>query len=339
MTDCRICGNQTANTRHVARELHLGLGDEFNYFECGGCGCLQIESIPRDLSKYYPNYYYSYQPAQPTLDFSRPRFGGYKQRLVLKLLNNYYFGKKNALGRWLARRSSLSRDFPLWVRQQRLDLRLSPDSKILDVGCGKGRVLLDLRALGFKQLAGIDPFLDADVCYDNGVKVYRRSVDQLDGQFDFIMLNHSFEHMPDQLPTLEKLRAVLKPNRYLMIRIPVVDSDQWRRYGLNWVGLDAPRHFYLHTRKSMERLARQAGFSVAEVGYDADGFSDWASEQYAAGVSLIDPRSYGVDPGASMFKPADIDRFAARAAELNARGEADCAVFYLRADDSRGDNH
>lgn len=334
MTDCRICGNQTAKRRHVARELHLGLGDEFDYFECGGCGCLQIEDIPSDLSKYYPNYYYSYQPAQPTLDFSRPRLGGYKQRLVRKLLNNHYFGKKNALGKWLARRSSLSRDFPLWARQQILDLSLTPDSEILDVGCGKGRALLDLQALGFRKLTGIDPFIDQDVLYENGVKVYRKSLSVVEGEFDFIMLNHSFEHMPDQLPALKKLRQLLKPNRYLLIRVPVVDSYHWRKYGLNWAGLDAPRHLYLHTRKSMALLAGQAGFGVSEVVYDSDGFTNWASEQYAAGVSLIDPRSYSVNREASMFTQEEIDRFASLAAELNSRGESDCAAFYLRANRS-----
>ena len=330
MNACRICGNQTANTTYIAREMHLGLGDEFNYFKCARCGCLQIEDIPPDLSRYYPNYYYSYRPAQPRLDFSRHGLGGYKQRLVLKLLTNYYFGRKTAIGKWLATRSCLSRDFPLWARQQRLDLKLGPAASILDVGCGTGQALLDMQAVGFTELAGIDPLLEADVSYDNGVRVYRRNVDELDGEFDFIMLNHSFEHMPEPLSTLVKLRQLLRPNRYLLIRIPIVDSYQWRRYGLNWVGLDAPRHLHLHTRESIELLARQAGLSVAEVVFDSDGFTDWASEQYLAGISLIDPRSYSVDPSASMFQQSDIDRFAAQAAELNAKGEADFAGFFLQ---------
>src|SRR5687767_9724261 len=112
MNACRICSNQTDNTTHVAREMHLGLGEEFNYFKCARCGCLQIEDIPPDLSRFYPSYYYSYRPAQPSLDFSRQGLGGYKQRLVLRLLTNYYFGRKTAPGKWLATRSSLSCDFP-----------------------------------------------------------------------------------------------------------------------------------------------------------------------------------------------------------------------------------
>jgi SAM-dependent methyltransferase len=267
------------------------------------------------------------------LDFSRQSLGGYKQRLFLRLLTNHYFGNKNALGSWLARKSTLARDFPLWVRQQKLDLKLSSDSSILDVGCGQGQALLDLHSLGFTNLTGIDPLIDSDVVYDNCVKVYRQSLAELDGEFDFIMLNHSFEHMPDQLPTLIKLRQLLKPNRYLLIRIPIVDSYQWRRYGLNWVGLDAPRHLYLHTRKSMDLLARQAGFSVAEIVFDSDGATDWLSEQYAAGISMIDARSYSVNPAASIFTENDMKGFSAHAEELNANRDADCAGFYLQVNE------
>src|ERR1700682_1463539 len=166
VTACRICGNLEGNTPYVARELHLGLGEEFEYFECARCGCLQIHEIPQDLSKYYPDNYYSYKAAVPTVDFSSQRVGRDKQRLVLRLLTKYHFGNKSAFGNWLAKRSSLSRDYPLWVRQQRLDLKLHSSSSILDVGCGKGRALLDMCAYGFTNLAGINPFLEAAFFYD-----------------------------------------------------------------------------------------------------------------------------------------------------------------------------
>ncbi|HJX91728.1 MAG TPA: class I SAM-dependent methyltransferase [Pyrinomonadaceae bacterium] len=248
----------------------------------------------------------------------------------MKALTNYYFRKKSMLGEWIAKKSCLANDYPLWVRQQKLDLCLHKDSKILDVGCGKGQFLMNMRAYGFTNLQGIDPFLDADIFYDNGVRIHKKNLEQLEEQFDFIMLNHSFEHMPDPLPTLLKIRKILKPNHYLLIRIPVSQSYQWSRYGLNWVSLDAPRHLYLHSRDSMALLAQQSGFRVAETIFDADGFSDWASVQYEAGIPLMDPRSYYVNRSDSIFKPEEIERFAEFAGELNAKGTADYAGFYLQ---------
>ena len=173
MSACNVCGNEVGNTTHIARELHLGMGDEFKYFECSSCGCLQIVEVPKNLSKYYPSYYYSYKSGS-TLDFSRRGLGGYKQRFVLRALTNYYFGKKSFFGKWLASESSLSGDFPLWVRPTTTKFGVATSSPILDVGCGRGKTLLDMRAYGFTNLQGVDPFLDSDVFYENGVKIYKK---------------------------------------------------------------------------------------------------------------------------------------------------------------------
>lgn len=335
MIGCKVCGNETGNTTHIAKELHLGLGDEFKYLECGKCGCVQIVDVPNDLSRYYPSNYYSYRTALSTLDYSSKGLAGFKQRFILGALTNYYFGKKSSFGKWLAAKSALSRDFPIWTRRQRLSLGLRQDSAILDVGCGKGQALLDMHAYGFTNLQGIDPFLEGDIHYENGVKIYKKGVEDLEREFDFIMLNHSFEHMPHQLQTLVKLRSLLTPNGYLLIRVPIVGSYQWQRYGLNWVGLDAPRHLYLHSLRSMDLLANKAGLSIDEVVFDCDAFTLWGSEQYEAGISLIDSRSYWIDPSASIFKAADIERFADHAAELNATGTGDCAAFYLTRNPSQ----
>src|SRR5438270_8108508 len=110
MSDCRICGNGQDNRAYTAHEMHLGLGEPFEYFQCVQCGCLQIREVPQDLSKYYPQNYYSYRPASATLDYSRPGLGGYKQRFILKQLTKYYFGRKSGLGAWLVKRSTLARD-------------------------------------------------------------------------------------------------------------------------------------------------------------------------------------------------------------------------------------
>jgi len=51
---CKICGNKENNTEYTAREMMFGFRDEFNYFQCNNCQCLQIESFPENISKYYP---------------------------------------------------------------------------------------------------------------------------------------------------------------------------------------------------------------------------------------------------------------------------------------------
>ena len=57
---CRICHESSSKT-YIAKEMMYGTRDEFEYFECENCGCLQISEIPTNLGDYYPSNYYSFK--------------------------------------------------------------------------------------------------------------------------------------------------------------------------------------------------------------------------------------------------------------------------------------
>lgn len=317
MADCRICGNADANKSHTACEMMFGYRDEFEYLECAKCGCLQIKAVPADLSKYYPENYYSYHMnGQSDVEGRTPKFLK-RQRL------RHYLGKKNVVGALSLKLYKLPKDF-FWLRKIGLDL----DSEIMEVGCGSGKLLLQMRAEGFSRLTGVDPFIEKDVSHGSELKILKKEIAQVTGQFDFIMLHHSFEHIPEQLITLKRLYELLKPERYILLRIPVV-AFAWRNYGVHWVGLDAPRHLYLHTQESMQILANQAGFEIKSVKYDSDLFQFLGSEQYLKDIPLTDERSYFVNPGRSIFAPEQIESFKKQSADLNENNDGHCACFYL----------
>ena len=326
---CAVCGNSEANQTYTVREMQYGTRDEFEYFECSKCGCLQIVDFPSDISKYYPTSYYSYAVRRPSLEYPQAPIPALRVKLLNEILSRHYFGKRSALGSWVAQRSSLVGDYPLWVRRKNLDLGLRPNSPILDVGAGAGKLLLDLNVLGFRNLTGVDPFIEKDICYPNGVKVLKKELKEMNQEFDLVMFNHSFEHMPDPLATLGKAYELVKPGHFLIIRIPLAGSYAWRKYGVNWVGLDAPRHFYLHTPKSMQLLASAVGFDLAEIVFDSDGLGHWGSELYKREIALTDERSYWVNSKQNIFTAKEIAEFIELDEELNRTGEADCAAFCL----------
>ncbi|MBE0622151.1 MAG: class I SAM-dependent methyltransferase [Burkholderiales bacterium] len=317
MLPCSLCGNAEQNVIHSAREMMFGTKDEFTYIECAVCGCLQLANIPADLSRYYPREYYSLKRAHVNPDTPLARFMRLRRTA-------YYLGGKTLIGSLIAR----IRGAPFWLEWFKHSL-VSLDSAVLDVGCGTGEALLSLRREGFRNLTGVDPFITEDIHYEEGVTVFKREPAQLQGQFDVIMLHHSYEHMPNQLQTLQTLHALLKSNGTLLIRVPLASSLAWKKYGTNWVQLDPPRHLFLHTTRSMQLLAAQAKFVIAEIAYDSNALQFWGSEQYTKNIPFLSEQSWAKHPEQSIFTKEQIAEFERQAQALNKAEQGDQACFYM----------
>jgi len=248
LLQCKICDNTERNTLYKVKEMMLGIRDTHNYFECSDCGCLQIVEVPSNIQEYYPSDdYYSYNVIKPIT--------GLKGQLIRKR-DEFAATGKGLLGKIMQHIQPHDKLPSL----QHANVNL--DSKILDVGCGAGHLLHSMKEAGFKNILGIDPYNTEDIEYDNGLTIIKNSIHDLpknshgsmsestDDGWDLIMFNHSYEHVLDQVEVLEKTWELLKPGGICMLRIPTVTSWAWRHYGEDWVQLDAPRHFFLHSIKT-----------------------------------------------------------------------------------------
>ena len=120
-----------------------------------------------------------------------------------------------------------------------------------------------------------------------GIRMIKGTVFDLENEtFDFIMMNHSLEHMEKQKEVLDKVCKLLDDNGTLMIRIPLADSMAFSRYKENWFQLDAPRHYYLHTVKSLNILCHEAGLKIKSIQFDSEGRHLLGSELYKQGGVL-----------------------------------------------------
>lgn len=276
---CRVCGSSDLGKPISLREMMFLTGERFNYVRCGTCGCLQIAEEPADMARHYPAAYYS-------LD-SRPAT------------------RKERLRNWLA----LNGPTPLFGRFawfNRGDLRsvagLDRDSAILDVGCGGGALISAMAGAGFRNVSGVDPFIPATINFPNGVTVRKADLSELRGRFDAVMLHHAFEHLWDQHGTLREVRRLLKPDGRVIIRIPTVESWQAETFGEHWAHLDPPRHFYLHTRKSISLVLERAGFAVRSILDDSNTFGVIGSQKAQLGKSTIDPVPLPIADAAARIK-------------------------------------
>jgi len=320
---CRICGNPDKNSVSTAREMMFGTREEFDYAECDSCGTLQIVEVPADLGRYYPADYFAFDEGREI------EIGAdWMRRLASRFAGKYFLEGKSKLGEFIVKKKPWIRDhYPVSLTYPPLGLDF--DSPILDFGCGWGHLLQTLHFFGFRDLTGADAFIDEDIFYPTGVKVYKRRLEEIEPAFDLVMLHHSFEHLPDPLESLRQIHRLVKPGKYCLLRVPVVNFA-WEEYSIDWVQLDAPRHLFLYTEKAMNLLAEKTGFEVESVVYDSGSFQFWGSEQYRQDIPLNDPRTYTGDISKCLFTQEQMDQWQAQAVQLNAEGRGDQACFYLK---------
>ncbi len=321
---CQICFSQANHAKYRFREKMFGWGDEFDYFCCAECGCLQIGRVPEDLSRFYPSIYYSFH-LQPI-----PRHG----------LKSWLGGRRDY---WAATGRGLLGFLANKLAPARIEVSsmggvpARKEMRILDVGCGSGELLIILHRAGFGHLEGVDPYLSGEAEVVPGMWVRKLTLQKVSGDFDLIMLHHAFEHVESGRELLAAARQHLSARGRILLRIPTPESEAWEQYRENWVQVDAPRHLFLHTRKSLGILAGQTGLAVERCWCDSSAMQFWASELYKRGVSLYDQDGHS-RKAENYFTKAQIRVFDGLARKVNASARGDQLVVVLKALDPKPDS-
>ena len=310
---CRVCGGAIASTLDV-REMMFGTREVFRYERCAACGCLQISEIPADVARFYPSDYYSFAVKPPDA----------LKRLRRRLKRRPILGAPAPVARLL--RSAFPRDGLLHLYRE-IGVRTS--DRILDVGTGSGEHVLALRDAGVSGAVGLDPFIAADIMDEGRVLVHKQDLGTMTGSFDLVTFHHALEHVPDQVASLSHARARLAPRGRVLVRVPTVSSWAFEHYGADWVNLDAPRHFCLHSHESMRIAAQRAGLMVDRLWCDATAMSFMGSEQYKRDMPLMDPQSFARTKHGGIFSSAQRSEFERRAQALNRelRGDWICVLL------------
>lgn len=237
---CPVCPENSSVAHASGIDFEYGTtgAREWTFRQCRICATLFLSPrpAPNEMGRIYPSNYYAY-------DFTAKRSLGYKVKAILD-------------------RSAAKKYLSLLARP----------GKILDVGCGDGRLLGVFFDLGVekKDLHGLE--LDEPAvsrAQKNGLQVQRRSFEDAEypkETFELIILQQVIEHVGDPAAVLRKIRDLLAPGGHVVLETP--NSASWdhalfaSRY---WGGYHIPRHFFLFNPRSLTRLLELNGLRVRKI--------------------------------------------------------------------------
>jgi len=196
-----------------------------------------------------------------------------------------------------------------------------PPGELLEVGCGAGDRLPVFKALGWRVTGqDVDPLAGSAVKPKTGIDVHVGPLEDLaraQRRFDAIVVNHVIEHVVDPVALLRICGSMLRPGGSLVCVTPNASSWGHRRFGVNWMSLDPPRHISIFTPAALRNASRMAGYESAVVltscanveafalgsleiaatgRYDMAGAASWRSQAFAAMAQLRALRAFRKDP-------------------------------------------
>jgi SAM-dependent methyltransferase len=300
---CNLCGgNRQRVIEHYERYNQV-----FTFVECLDCGLAFLNPHPElsEMGVYYGEeyakaHYYKFQePGFPWSFFYlikrvwlRARYGG---RII------------STLAHWLL--------FPLeiswrWTIRCNILYGLTCIGRVLDVGCGNGGWLGQMKLYGF-ECYGCEPdSLRAKTAAS--IKDVKISATDLhtaqysDGFFDVVHIWNVLEHVHDPKAVLKEANRILKKEGLIIISSPNRDSILVRVYpNLE----DVPRHLFSFSLKTIKLYLEKTGF---RLNYFRTGGEPWGiyAPFYSASMNYLrDNKKMDQEKMVEKFWKSRIRRF------------------------------
>jgi len=246
---CKICRENSVLFLKGLFDDRYGYPKAFDIYRCTSCKSFQTEPRlrPEEIGPLYTDYY--------------PR-----KNIDPKTVENRArsFRPANAFNSWLSGEHRAQRLLPL-VSHSNDD---ASRPKALDVGCGDGFSLLELRSLGYDAY-GIETDVNVAKIRDAlDLNIHIGTIEDASfpaHSFDYIIANQVIEHVVDLDSFCISIKRSLAPTGTVILSTPNAKSVFRMLYARRWMHWHIPYHQQILSSRGLYALLRRHGLKVVWV--------------------------------------------------------------------------
>jgi SAM-dependent methyltransferase len=253
---CNFCGSSDATNMVILKDIRLNLAGIWNLVRCNQCGLFYLNPSPTwdELISHYSPSYHCFTSA---IEDNPSKFTRWAQQVGLS-------------------------------RRCRSVIRHKRSGHLLDVGCATGNFLNEMRRYKDWQVTGLEPVASAARFARQrfNLNVFIGTLTEAafpETSFDIVTLWDVLEHSADPKAYLLEIFRILKPEGWIVLKLPDPTSWEARLFGSAWVGFEAPQHLYGFPAPVLERELNEIGFRRIEITWMGN---DYATFMISLGIWL-----------------------------------------------------
>lgn len=263
---CLLCGYEGIPIFQNLKDNLFNSRDIWSLMRCAKCDLLWLNPrpLPNEISKLYLEYY----THQQNDSLMKKRATLYKA-VKAKILQSGFGYSMNVKSKFLGKVLSYISPLKEIVGRSVMWVKANEGRSLLDIGCGNGQFLAQMKELGW-NVFGIEPDSKAArIAREHfGLEIFQGTLEKAKfpaNSFDVITMDNVIEHVPDPINLLTECRRILKSGGKLVVITPNIHSLGRRLFSKEWLHFDPPRHLFLFSPKSMSICIDRAKLKVQKL--------------------------------------------------------------------------